>query len=323
MSECTEPNCFAPDVPCDRGHMKLSDCKFWTEGNYQEDKAEVSHTDEIILPWTGNALGLTDLEFISGSSRPIVVGIVGAENSGKTTLLASWFLLISRGVINDIELKFAGSYSLLGWEHVSRNLRWESGQPPVFPPHTPSQSRRSPGLLHLAFRNKENEQVQDYLFTDAPGEWFQKWAVNAEDQEAEGARWLSDNTDVFLIIADTKAFSTEGKGRARAKFKSLSQRLSGNLKERPIALVWSKNDISADEDMISNIRESTLRTIPNAEEFKIQIVTNDDSQSTAEDELLRLLKWITNMTPNQINLPQYKYTGKDPFFMFKQEVSYE
>ncbi|WP_440824319.1 TRAFAC clade GTPase domain-containing protein [Psychrobacter cryohalolentis] len=321
MNECTEPNCFAPDVPCDMGHKKLSDCKFWIEGNNQEDKAEVSYTDEIILPWTGNALGLTDLEFISGSSRPIVVGIVGAENSGKTTLLASWFLLISRGVIKDIELEFAGSYSLLGWEHVSRNLRWESGQPPIFPPHTPSQSRRSPGLLHLAFRSKKNGQVQDYLFTDAPGEWFQKWAVNAEDQEAEGARWLSDNADVFLLIADTEAFSIKGKGLARSRFQILSQRLSGDLKEQPVALVWSKSDVSADDNMISNIRDSTLNVMPNIEEFKIQLDLNGGSKS--EVELLRLLEWITNTTPSRITVPQYKYTGKDPFFMFKQEVNYE
>ena len=42
-------------------------------------------------------MGLVDLGFVTGRGKPIVVGIVGSQNAGKTTLLAAWYLLLGRG----------------------------------------------------------------------------------------------------------------------------------------------------------------------------------------------------------------------------------
>lgn len=315
MNSCSKNGCNAPDVGCSFGELDLSDCDYWSSDAYPEKEEFINKESEVRLPWTGLALGLTDVEFISGCSKPIVVGIVGAENAGKTSLLAAWYLLISKGLSTKIQRRFAGSYSLAGWESISDGLRWEPGQPPCFPSHTPSSSRRSPGLLHITFQNQATGNAQEYLFADAPGEWFGKWALNSESTEAEGARWLAKNADMFLLMADRDALSGKSKGRARSEFKRLVQRLGGELNGRPIALVWTKGDIVEDETMVNSIRDSTYSVIPEAHEFQIQVLPNSENE-TPESGLLELLSWVVEQESLKVKLPELQYTGQDPFFMF-------
>jgi hypothetical protein len=154
----------------------------------------------------GAALGRTDIGFVAGRAKPTLVGLVGPENAGKTTLLAAWYLLIGRGVPISERHRFAGSFTLSGWEAVARSLQWAPGSPPEFPAHTSTRGGREQGLLHFAFR-EDDEQLRDYLFTDAPGLWFQKWAINEEAADAAGARWIFEHADLFLLMADCAALS--------------------------------------------------------------------------------------------------------------------
>lgn len=318
MIKCSNPDCYAPDVGCSLGTPDISKCEHWNcEINEDEDKASnfVLATD-IHLPWTGAAFGLTDVGFLSGCFKPKIVGILGAENAGKTSLLASWYLMISRGLSLNIQSQFAGSYSLAGWEAVSANLRWEPGHIPCFPAHTPSGIKRAPGLLHMAFKNKNEGIVEDYLFADAPGEWFSKWAANSEAPDAEGARWLSTNADMFLLVADRQALSGDAKGRARSELNRLIQRLGGILKNRPIALVWSKSDMPKDEIIENSIRTSTFSVMPQTTEFEIQILGDENATSSPEKNILNLLDWVLDQKKQKGKLPAFEYKGNDPLFMF-------
>ena len=171
-----------------------------------------------------------------------MVGIAGPQNAGKTTLLGAWYLLIGRGALTDSERQFAGSYSLAGWEAVAGSLRWAPGQAPTFPPHTTSRSGRAPGLLHLAFREDDSFRPNDLLFTDAPGEWFQKWALDRDSAEAAGARWVADLADILLLVADREGLAGESMGAARNSIQLLARRMAAERRGRPIALVWTKSD---------------------------------------------------------------------------------
>ena len=71
------------------------------------------------MPWSGSVLGLTDLGFVAGRSKPIVLAVMGPHNAGKTTLLGACYLLLGRGHRPNEELRFAGSCSLAGWENVA------------------------------------------------------------------------------------------------------------------------------------------------------------------------------------------------------------
>lgn len=315
MAGCPENTCFLSDgVGCGLGHPDPSDCPALKAAptTKQDDRPP---SDAVAMPWSGGVLGLADLGFVAGRSKPTVLAIIGPQNAGKTTLLAAWYLLLGRGFRPDDELKFSGSFSLAGWEVVASPLRWEPGSvPPTFPPHTSSRSARIPGLLHLAFKQRSDRR-RDYVMTDAPGEWFRKWAVNRKAPEAEGARWAAEHADAFLLVADREALAGSERGTARAGIQLLARRLAGDLRDRPVALVWTKSDTSIPDDTENAVRSTVLRTIPNAVEFAVSIKSDPAGTDTGQG-LLDLLRWVLNVQRPTVRLPDPAGDNHDPLFMF-------
>ena len=223
MEKCPHHDCFADDnTTCALGHLTRDLCPEWKQ-IANSTVAVNSSSDEMLLPWSGLAMGESDLNFVSGRVKPITIGIVGPESAGKTTVLGSFYLLLGRGALTTGDNVFSNSYTLTGWEAVATSMRWKPGpQPPRFPPHTPSGKARAPGMLHLAFRRKDGT-LRDLLFADAPGEWFRKWAINREAPDAEGARWIARHADVTLLIADRQALSGSKMGTARNDFQLLGR----------------------------------------------------------------------------------------------------
>lgn len=284
----------------------------------RNDAPPVDTFDEILLPWSGSALGLADRGFVSGRARPLVIGIIGAQNAGKTTLLGAWYLLLGRGLANLGGRRFAGSYSLSGWEAVAGAMRWAPGHPPRFPPHTTSRGGRAPGMLHLALRHEDHGRPVDYLFTDAPGEWFQKWAVNTNSQEGGGARWVSDHADAFLVVADREALSGEAMGSARGSLQLLARRLASELRERPVALVWTKADVEIAPAMETAVRKAVFDVMPNAAEFSVSVVDEADGDPALNKGtgLVDLLRWAVDVRRATVELPSPAATSKDPLFVY-------
>ena len=315
MTLCSRATCYAPESTCDLGHLEHHLCPAWKNGDDAASAQSEGVTDEFLLPWSGSALGLVDLGFISGRTKPLIVGVVGAQNAGKTTLLAAWYLLVGRGLTGSSRRCFAGSYSLTGWEAVGSALRWVPGQQPNFPPHTSSRSGRAPGLLHLAFRNAQ-EDTRNYLFADAPGEWFQKWAVNREAPDGEGARWVAAHADVFLIIADREALSGRGLGQARNALQLLARRLASEHAGHPVALVWTKADIAVAPEMEKAVRDAVYSVIPDASEFSVSVLPAAENASDTGQGLLELFDWILSLRRHRVSLPPLVATSADPLFLF-------
>ncbi|WP_140919636.1 TRAFAC clade GTPase domain-containing protein [Limnobaculum xujianqingii] len=315
MTSCSRTTCFAPDSTCDLGHLDHTCCSAWRKETGAEAKRGESTGSDLLLPWSGSALGLTDLGFVVGCQKPLLVGIIGPQNAGKTTLLAAWYLLLCRGLARAGMRQFSGSYSLAGWEAVASALRWSPGQPPNFPPHTTSRGGRSPGLLHLGFRDLAGKGCS-YLFADAPGEWFQKWAVNREAVDGEGARWVAEHADVFLLIADRGALSGVNMGSARNSFQLLAHRLSVEAGNRPVALVWTKSDISIASEMEAMVRKTVLDLMPNTPEFSVSVRADSEGDSSDLNVLQDLLDWTLDVRRNLICLPAVQSSVPDPLFMF-------
>lgn len=314
MRECKRANCFVPDTGCDLGHTDLAECPAW--GGAEVKAEELITGDEVLLPWSGSALGPADVPFVSGRARPFVVGVAGSQNAGKTTLLGAWYLLLGRGAVAVEEHQFAGSYSFAGWEAVAGSLRWEPGHPPTFPPHTPSRSGRAPGLLHLAFWDGDRGRTLDYLFADAPGEWFQKWAINRDSPEGAGARWVADRADVFLVIADREALSGENMGSARSGLRLLARRLADARRGRPVALIWTKADVPVADEMERAVRDAVLGALPDAAEFSVSVVSGEGDESGTGQGLIQLLNWILAVRRARVELPRSLGARNDPLFMY-------
>lgn len=323
MEKCARDICFAPDSSCDMEFTDRNKCPIWQGTTKTAEAAAEEPSDETPLPWTGSALGLPGLGFVSGRAKPIVIGVVGPQNAGKTTLLAALYLLLGRGLADPEGRLFAGSYTLLGWEAVASAMRWAPGQAPRFPAHTTSRGGRAPGLLHLTFRPEGGGRRVDYLFTDAPGEWFQKWALNADTKEGVEARWVSDNADAFLVIADREALSGEEMGSARGSMQFIAKRLGAELRDRPVALVWTKADVEIADAMATAVRTAVMNAMPDAVEHSVSVVAPEgtDPMLNSGTGLVELLEWAVDVRRPGLDLPPPTSKSDDPLFIYGRRGS--
>lgn len=312
MAKCSAANCYYPENACALGCIEVSECPTWNASPALQT-SEDAPSEGISVPWSGSALGAADFGFVSGREKPTVIGVVGAQNAGKTTMLAAWYLLLGQGRLQRASRKIYRSYSLSGWEAIASSLRWSNNASARFPPHTSSAGGRGQGLLHLAF--ERNEVVRDYLFTDAPGEWFQNWAVTRDAPEAEGARWVAEHSDAVLLIADRGALSGDQKGAARGSIQTLARRLSAERRGRPVALVWTKADLKIAPEMEEDVRSAVFRLMPDVAEFSVSI--RDTSGSGDEGAgLAELFEWCLSTRRARGQLGSTPDTSFDPLFIF-------
>ena len=267
MSErCKFEGCF-DDSPCARGERDKAKCEFWssTENAGATDPAQAQVTEGRVS-WNSHALGLRDLYIVAARGRPIVVGIVGPADAGKTTFLVLLYQLLLQGK-SLASLPFSGSATLGAWESLAAWMRF-TDTPPTFPPHT-SSSDRMPGLLHVALRI-DDEHLVDVLFTDAPGEWFSRWAIHDAGPVAEGANWVIKNADVLLIFADSERLAGPRKGAARGELQRLIERMGAHARGRPIYLIWGKSDHVVPEALTTAIEATLKRHLPEATALNVR-----------------------------------------------------
>ncbi|MFV8750201.1 TRAFAC clade GTPase domain-containing protein [Nannocystaceae bacterium ST9] len=203
-------------------------------------------------------------------ARSIIIGVVGAHNAGKTTLLTGTYVMAQRGE-QIANARFAGSRSLEAWESLAAWTRFDdAARLPSFPPHTPRGFGRTPGLLHVALRGA-NDELRDVLLTDAPGEWFMRWAMQRDSPECEGARWTAENADGFLIVADCMNLSGEERGIARESTRSLIDRMGDVVDGRPVTFVWAKAEQHPPTGIRKAIENTLAQRIPHATQVESRL----------------------------------------------------
>ena len=293
-------------MSCSNGETKLEDCVHWkltTEPTQASDehKTTIEANDGFLFPWTGNAMGAVDLNYLAGTGSTRLLMMAGAADAGKTSLLAAFYLLIARGISPD-GVSFAGSLTLEGWENIASSLRWSVQDGPSFPAHTSSGAGRRPGLLHLSLRTPA--KLCELLAADAPGEWFSAWATNQQAPQAEGARWLATCSDVFLVIADSYALSGPTRGSARKALIDLLRRIGSELSGRPVALVWTKCDVAVPEEISTTVRDAAARSLQNYIEFHVSMHPTPQAESQNRGQgIVELLQWILAVSPRGYDFP--------------------
>lgn len=302
--ECPFGGCYAPEISCANGEAKHEECEHWKSldiTHAASDSPNPTETWEYRFPWTGNAMGVEDLNYLAGSGTARLLTLAGAANAGKTSLLAAFYLLIARGV-SPQGVSFAGSLTLEGWENIASSLRWSSRCGPSFPPHTSSGTGRRPGLLHLSLANED--RICDLLAADAPGEWFTEWATNKGSSLAQGARWLSETSDVFLIIADSQALSGSQRGQARKGLFDLLRRVGDQLHGRPVGLVWTKSDITVPTEIEKAVEEAATRSLSEYRSFRVSMhpPASGDNDNRGRG-IIELFSWILTVKSNGYEYP--------------------
>lgn len=318
---CSRESCYPEETGCNyEGCDVLSDCKYYKRENSGEDEAAVQTKDEseyfVRIPWTGNTFGLQDIAFLSSTSKVVVIGVAGVASAGKTTFLATLYCLIRHGYkIGDYQ--FAGSLTLNGWENIAWYLSWKQNNDIQFPPHTSSNAGRVPGLLHISLCNSGGDR-KELIFTDAPGEWFDKWAFNINDENAKGARWIHEQSDAFLLFADCEMLAGEQLGKARKQIRLVSDRLKQNLGDRPLGLIWSKSDIEVDSAVKSSITNYILNSqVNNYMEFDTSV--REGEKGIFYKNVCNSIAWTLSIISNEVNkIPIQKLYNQSDLFLSKR-----
>lgn len=269
---CRQGDCYVHEgQSCALGYLDIAECPSWTtEDKSPEPSVLPTAHNTSGVPWSSSALGVSDLLALTARGRSILIGVLGAHDAGKTTLLTANYLHLLHGRTL-AGSRFAGSRTLGAWEALAAWTRFDdAARAPSFPPHTPRGTARVPGLLHLALRGTDDEH-RDVLLTDAPGEWFARWSFREDAAEAEGARWVERHADAFLLFADCARLSGPERGKARNDTQQLIERLGNTVGARPTMLVWAKHDTPPPGGIQRTIRESLKARIPHATEVETTI----------------------------------------------------
>lgn len=319
--KCSQPTCYPDETGCNvEGCGNVKECKYY-DRTVSEDELETSTpTDESYrIPWTGNSFGLTDLNFLTASSKTILIGIAGVASAGKTTFLASLYCLLRHGrKIGDYS--FASSLTLNGWEDIAWYLSWKENGNIQFPPHTANNSGRVPGLLHLSLKNSLGEKT-DLIFTDAPGEWFDHWRNNVNSENAKGAKWIHDNSDAFLLFADCVMLNGKERGKAKLQINSVADRLFENIEARPIGLVWSKSDCeiptSTKEQILEHLKQNSYTHFS---QFTTSV--QEGKNGIFHQNICESINWIIEKLKSNINSqPQIISLIPEDMFLSKRQVN--
>jgi hypothetical protein len=272
--KCALPDCGVKDgLTCEEGHSELAKCPNFHAVNEEP----TSHESGIVtddetgqrLPWTGRALGLSDMMLVSARSSPVLVGLIGPFDAGKTGFLTALFAHFARSPTVGA-YSFAGSYTLQAWTRLKQYTSWPTTYGPAFPPHTPDSAERVPSLLHLAFRDQA-QPLRDVLFTDAPGEWFTRWMQNHSADNARGARWIVDHATHFLFFIDRVALAGPEVGKVRNELRVLARMLSEQRRGRPVIAIWAKSDLEPALDVEAPIREKLQKFFGDHPTFDLHV----------------------------------------------------
>lgn len=269
---CINQNCYQHEgETCPLGHMDPAvECDSMKKGAPSANAPLlVANGHQARVPWSGSALGLNDLFLLTSRARHLLIGVIGAHDSGKTTLLtANYLKILESGVLANSA--FSGSWTLGAWESLAAWMRFQDKREPSFPPHTPRGTGRVPGLLHIALRSPSAE-FRDALFTDAPGEWFSRWAVKEDAPDAEGARWVVQHSDAFLIAADSERLAGAHRATARNELRQLLERLGNHIADRPVVLVWTKSEHAVPDGIRRSITDALRTNLPQAVELSSSV----------------------------------------------------
>lgn len=313
--KCSKRHCY-PDSGCNyEGYDILTECPHYNKGVAAEQTA-LSKEDGsywIRMPWTGNTMGTQDLNYLSAMSPVTLIGIAGVASAGKTTFLATLYCLLRRG-LKIGSYQFAGSFTLTGWENIAWYLSWKDHSSIQFPPHTSSNAGRIPGLLHITLRNDKGRKIE-LVFTDAPGEWFDHWTTSTQHESAQGAVWIHQRADAFLLFADCEMLADfEHLGKARQQIKQVADRLKYALGERPLGLIWAKSDISLEEQVKKGISHYlTNSPVKHYQEFEASVRGGEND--TLHVNILHSIEWIINVSEAKQNEPLTikRYVPSDGF----------
>ena len=164
METCTNADCrVSIDGKCVEGYP-LDECPHLTRMSVEEiqepeEPKVVRDVARVMNLSLGDALNRVQASSLQRRRLSCLVGIIGPNDAGKTSLLASIYDLLQKGPVAGVT--FAGSSTLIGFEKVCHDVRAASRR------NTPHMERTSSGadaiFFHLDLRPADGDLVALFI----------------------------------------------------------------------------------------------------------------------------------------------------------------
>lgn len=244
---CSNPDCrVSVDKKCVEG-LAFDRCQFFGKQPVAvpaADGADVTPPAAGIDLDVGVPLHALQASGVMRAAHSRVIGIIGAYDCGKTSLLAGLYDLFQEGPIGGVT--FAGSSTLHGLERICHDSRMASKRDVA---HSSRTERGEVVFYHLDVQREGEEDVISLLLADRSGEEYEEVA----DEMANGhAMFELRRADTITVLIDgSRLCDPKSRHDVINSIAPIVQGLqeSGAFERRPqLAVVLTKNDAVVGSD---------------------------------------------------------------------------
>jgi hypothetical protein len=239
MSEAA-PACRLPDCPvratgkCKKNFDPVDGCPDFGPRDdaaamlpAASENVEVPQLSELVHLPSGDVMHLSDVATIIRSEYPRVVALVGEQQAGKTTFLASIYQQYCKGPFAGHY--FAGSKTLPAFARRHHMSLLSSGRAV---PTTPRTSRHDPvGFLQLNLRPTRGGPLQHLLISDRSGEAFE--AARTDTTLVDELVEVRQASRVCFLLDGARFLSDDQRAGYMRRFKQMIRALLDNGALRP------------------------------------------------------------------------------------------
>jgi hypothetical protein len=170
--------------------------------------------------------------------------------------------------------------------------------------------------LHVGLR-RANDEIIDLLLADAPGEWFSRWSIRPHGDGTDGARWVIEHSDSFLLFVDSAALSGPDRRVVANQTELLARRLASSLAGRPVAVVWAKSDAEVPPTIKRDLETALNSALPEGRIFRTSVYPMPDASEPTRsfwNTIEYFLGWEITPVPLPVVAP---VVATDPFLAYR------
>ena len=144
--------------------------------------------------------------------------------------------------------------------------------------------------------------------------------MDVQDPNAENARWIYEKSSAFIFMIDSVALVNR-RGAAKAEIVQIAEQLVANLKDRPVAVVWSKADKidNVRENIRNALEEDLAQVFVDSQVFQVSNFSRSDADTLCHKNNLAVTEYLLEQLnePKPIKLIPKVGVSYDLFFNYR------